>query len=90
MNERDDPLLTPKEAAKDLKKSVSFLAKARMNGTGPEFIKLGRSVLYRRSALEAYKDTRTRISTSQYSEARLQPRRGPVVPKRPTKRLPKQ
>jgi hypothetical protein len=24
MNERDDPLLTPKEAAKDLKKSVSF------------------------------------------------------------------
>ena len=65
MNKQDDLLLTPKEAAQELKVSESFLAKARMHGTGPAFIQLGRAVRYSRSALEAYKALRTRISTSQ-------------------------
>jgi hypothetical protein len=58
-------LLTSKEAAAELKVSESFLAKARMHGTGPAFIQLGRAVRYSRLALETYKALQTRISTSQ-------------------------
>ena len=64
-NNKHDLLLTSKEAAAELKVSESFLAKARMRGTGPAFIQLGRAVRYSRSALEAYKALQTRISTSQ-------------------------
>ena len=66
MNKQDDPLLTPKEAAQELKVSESFLAKARMHGTGPAFIQLGRAIRYSRSTLAAYKVLQTRISTSQH------------------------
>ena len=58
-------LLTTEEAATELKVSESFLAKARMRGTGPAFIQIGRAVRYSRTALEAYKALQTRISTSQ-------------------------
>jgi hypothetical protein len=71
MNNKDnnnlDLLLTSKEAADELKVSESFLAKARMRGTGPAFIQLGRAIRYSRSALEAYKALQTRTSTSQLS-----------------------
>jgi hypothetical protein len=65
MNKQDDLLLMPKEAAQELKVSESLLARARMRGTGPAFIQLGRAVRYSRSALAAYKALQTRISTSQ-------------------------
>ena len=39
-------LLTPKEAAEFLKVSLSWLAKARMRGDGPPFIRIGRSIRY--------------------------------------------
>jgi predicted DNA-binding transcriptional regulator AlpA len=39
-------LLTPKEAAKLFKISLSWLAKARMKGDGPPFVKLGRPIRY--------------------------------------------
>jgi hypothetical protein len=68
MNNKDnkqDLVLTSKEAASELKVSESFLAKARMRGTGPAFIQVGRAVRYSRSALETYKSLQTRISTSQ-------------------------
>ena len=68
MNNKDNnkhDLLTSKEAAAELKVSESFLAKARMHGTGPAFIQLGRAVRYSRAALETYKSLQTRISTSQ-------------------------
>ncbi len=64
-NDNHDLLLTSKEAADELKVSESFLAKARMRGTGPAFIQLGRAIRYSRSALETYKSLQTRISTSQ-------------------------
>jgi hypothetical protein len=64
-NNRRDLLLTSKEAAEELKVSGSFLAKARMRGTGPAFIQIGRAVRYSRAALETYKTLQTRISTSQ-------------------------
>src|SRR4051794_40355774 len=66
-----DALLTIGETAADLKCSESYLAKGRMNGTGPEYITLGRPIRYRRSALEAYKAARTRTSTSQHRKASL-------------------
>jgi excisionase family DNA binding protein len=58
-------LLTPAEAAEFLGVSASYLAKARMNGTGPRFIKLGRSVRYRLPDLEDFLRTRSRTSTSE-------------------------
>ena len=42
-------LLTPKEAAKLLKVSLSWLAKARMRGEGPPYIKIGKSDPLQRS-----------------------------------------
>ena len=68
MNNKDnkqDLVLTTQEAAAELKVSESFLAKARMRGTGPAFIQIGRAVRYSRAALETYKSLQTRISTSQ-------------------------
>jgi hypothetical protein len=37
-----DPLLHPAQVAKLLGVSLSWLAKSRLNGTGPRFIKIGR------------------------------------------------
>src|SRR4051794_22601712 len=61
-----DELLTGVEAANSLGVSASFLAKQRMRGTGPEFIRIGRAIRYSRSALDAYKAANTRVSTSEY------------------------
>jgi excisionase family DNA binding protein len=44
-------LLTAKEAAKLLKVSLSWLAKARMRGDGPPYIPVGRSIRYSEAAL---------------------------------------
>ncbi len=57
-------LLSPKEVAQKYRCSVSFLAKKRMTGGGPVFIKRGRSVLYAEPALLQWLKTRTRTSTS--------------------------
>jgi hypothetical protein len=46
-----DEVLTPKDAAKFLKMSTSFLAKKRMHGGGPTYSKSGRSVRYTKAAL---------------------------------------
>jgi predicted DNA-binding transcriptional regulator AlpA len=64
-NASPDALLTEQEAALELNCSESFLAKSRMRGTGPAFIKIGRAVRYSRSALQQYKLACTRLSTSQ-------------------------
>jgi excisionase family DNA binding protein len=58
-------LLTPKEAAEFLRVSLSWLAKARMRGDGPPFIKVGRSVRYSEAALNQWMRGRQRLSTSQ-------------------------
>jgi hypothetical protein len=44
-------LQTPKEAAKLLKVSLSWLAKARMRGDGPPYVKFGKSIRYSEAAL---------------------------------------
>jgi predicted DNA-binding transcriptional regulator AlpA len=58
-------LLTPKDAAKLLKVSLSWLAKARMSGEGPAFIRVGRSIRYAESALVQWVKSRQRLSTSE-------------------------
>jgi excisionase family DNA binding protein len=59
-------LLTPREAAELLKVSLSYLAKARMKGDGPPFIKVGRSVRYSEAALLQWMKSRQRLSTSEH------------------------
>jgi excisionase family DNA binding protein len=58
-------LLTPKEAARLLKVSLSWLAKARMSGDGPPYTKVGRSVRYTEAALLQWMKSRQRLSTSE-------------------------
>ena len=57
-------LLLPEEAAEILKLSMSWLAKARMDGTGPEFVKFGRAVRYKQSCLLKYIQEQTRTNTN--------------------------
>jgi predicted DNA-binding transcriptional regulator AlpA len=59
-------LLTPKEAAQFLRLSLSWLAKSRMRGDGPPFVKPGRAVRYRESDLLQWLKARARRSTSEY------------------------
>jgi excisionase family DNA binding protein len=59
------PLLTAKEAAHYLRVSKSWLAKKRMSGDGPAYIKVGRSVRYLESALIEWMKSRRRLSTSE-------------------------
>ena len=58
-------VLTPKEAARSLKLSDSWLAKARMRGDGPPYIQIGRSVRYAEAALVQWMKSRQRLSTSE-------------------------
>ena len=61
---RSDPLLTPKEAARFMRVSESWLAKARMRGDGPPYVQIGRAIRYQQSDLIAYIRSRRRLSTS--------------------------
>ncbi|MGA7451353.1 MAG: helix-turn-helix domain-containing protein [Rhodoplanes sp.] len=58
-------LLTPQEAAKFLRLSLSWLAKARMRGDGPPYLQFGRSVRYSEAALIMWMKCRQRLSTSE-------------------------
>jgi predicted DNA-binding transcriptional regulator AlpA len=58
-------LLTAKEAARFLQVSLSWLAKARMRGDGPPYIKVGRSIRYQESAIVQWMKSQQRLSTSQ-------------------------
>jgi predicted DNA-binding transcriptional regulator AlpA len=60
-----DRLLTALETATILGLSLSWLAKSRLRGDGPLFIKLGRAVRYRESAIRDYLKACTRTSTCQ-------------------------
>jgi predicted DNA-binding transcriptional regulator AlpA len=60
-----DPLLHPRDTAKVLNVSTSWLAKARLSGTGPRYVKIGRAVRYPESSLREYIKGRMRGSTSE-------------------------
>jgi len=55
-----DGLMDPRTCAAYLGVSVLTLACFRCKGQGPDFIKVGGCVRYRRSALEAWLESRTK------------------------------
>lgn len=60
----DQSLLSAKDAAKELGLSASTLAKMRIYGGGPKYLKLGRRVVYAPNDLATWLDTNRRVSTS--------------------------
>lgn len=58
-------LLTVSEAADCLRLSYSWLAKARMRGDGPPFVKIGRTIRYREAVLLIWLEAHQRLSTSE-------------------------
>ena len=60
-----DALLHPVQVAMLLGVSLSWLAKSRLNGTGPRFVKIGRAVRYAQSAVRDFILSRQRNSTSE-------------------------
>jgi predicted DNA-binding transcriptional regulator AlpA len=59
-----EALLTPKQAAQLLNLSTSWLAKQRLKGGGPPYVKLGGAIRYRLSDLQLWMKARLRLSTS--------------------------
>jgi predicted DNA-binding transcriptional regulator AlpA len=57
-------LLTPKQAARHLNLSVSWLAKRRLAGDGPPYVKLGGAVRYAETSLQQWMKGQQRTSTS--------------------------
>jgi len=56
--------MTTTEAAQHLRLSPSTLAKYRVHGSGPQFLKLGKKVVYEKADLDAWATERSRASTS--------------------------
>jgi hypothetical protein len=61
----NDPLYLPDEAANQLRSNPRTLERWRTTGDGPAFTKIGRRVVYRRSALEAFIERRTQQHTTE-------------------------
>ena len=62
MNEHD-PIWTATEASNYMQMPQETLQKWRHIGTGPDFLKIGRHVRYRKSAVDRWLDTRSRAQT---------------------------
>ena len=54
-----------KEAAAKLRKSLSWFERNRWAGTGPRYLKVGRSVLYLGADLNSWLKAQARSSTSE-------------------------
>lgn len=68
-NAAGHPLLTPKQAAKYLGFSEGWMAKMRMRGGGPKYIRLGRKCRYTRTDLDAWIHAHRVSHTSEESQA---------------------
>lgn len=64
----EEPLLITVEVSKVTGHSTRTLEKWRQNGKGPAFLKIGRSVRYRMSDIEAWLEQCRRTSTSDRGE----------------------
>jgi hypothetical protein len=60
-----EPLFKPEKAGEYVGFTAGWLAKLRIYGGGPKFIKLGRKVRYARSDLDAWIAAGRSISTSE-------------------------
>ncbi|MDN2579067.1 helix-turn-helix domain-containing protein [Aquibium sp. ELW1220] len=61
-----DQLICAEDAANLLNISSSTLAKMRLSGSSPRYVKLGRRVAYRPADLEAWIETQSFNSTAEY------------------------
>ena len=61
-----DHLISPEDAANILNISTSTLAKMRLAGTSPRYVKLGRRVAYRTVDLEKWIEAQSFNSTAEY------------------------
>jgi predicted DNA-binding transcriptional regulator AlpA len=59
--------LLPKQVSQKIKVSESTLAKWRLNGNGPKFVKIGGKVVYRESDVERFLEAHLCQSTSEYA-----------------------
>ena len=66
----DNVFMTPDEASAFLKISKSTLAKLRLTGDGPRYLKAIRRITYRKSDLVSWIEAKTFGSTSEYDRAR--------------------
>ena len=57
-------IMDARELGRRLAKSPAVLANMRYMGTGPKFVKVGRSVRYRSSDVEEWLDQQTRQQSS--------------------------
>ena len=62
-------LLSPEQVSQRYGPSPSTLAKMRLNGSGPIFVKLGRRVAYRLDDLEEWVEQNRFRSTSEYDHS---------------------
>jgi len=60
-----DTLLDTLEASHRLRVARQTLAKWRLEGSGPPFIRVGRKILYREQDISAWLDSRTVRSTTE-------------------------
>jgi predicted DNA-binding transcriptional regulator AlpA len=58
-----DEFETPEEVSHRLRRPESWLAKARVTGVGPKFVKIGGAIRYRRSDVDAWLRDCTQTST---------------------------
>lgn len=65
--DNEDVILSPEDTSRYLgnRLSVQSLAKMRLDGRGPRFVKLGSRVGYRRSSVDEWVLARERSSTSE-------------------------
>ena len=66
---RDDTLLTPGEAAQYRRNSRSTLAKERMRGDGPAFLRIRGRIFYRKADIDDFLQRHVLHSTSEGTEA---------------------
>ena len=69
MNIESPAAMRPDAAAAFLSLTTQRLAKMRLQGDGPIFCKVGRSILYRRPDLEEWLASHSRQSTSEVRSA---------------------
>ena len=62
-------LINQAELAKLLDKSEAWTERSRWDGSGPPFVKIGKSVMYRVTDVEEWLAGRTRTSTSDHGRA---------------------
>lgn len=67
--------LSTREASERYGLSVSWLSKLRVFGTGPQYRKVGRRVLYERASFEEWLNRHCRTSTSDTGDAASDSRR---------------